>query len=297
MSTSRTPFMAAALTVVAICACTLQASIAPVLNGSGASGYFGSQGTVYMDSDPVTTFTAAAPVGPYPAGVGSPLPNLPAPPVSPVYPGLISGNNFTGGGGYTFNFVDSLGGTTGYTAATTTIGHIFNPTGTHTSDASIDFPIWRFSQGPAAPSYAYEQIDFVSQYQVTNTLGASTPGILLFISGTLSPLGTPFGQFDAAITYTWLPTNTGFVVNGPATNLGTLYYSWQTTTPGFFITPIVSTGSLAGTPTNLGILELTGYAYVTGDPFDITISSVPEPATLSLLVMGGLAMLRRRRRA
>jgi hypothetical protein len=282
------------LALLLLAAGALQASINPVPNGSGARAYFGSQGTAYMDSDPITTFTAAAPIGPYPAGVGTPLPNLPAPPVSPMFP-ATSGYNFNGGTGYNFNFVDSLGGTTGYTAADTTIDHLYNPSGTLASDASINFPVWRFSQGPTAPSYAYEQINFVSQYQVTNTLNASTPSIPLFISGTLSPLGTPFGQFDAAITYSWLPTNSAFIVNGPTQNLGTLYYSWLTSTPGTFFTPIVSTGSLVGTSTNFGILELTGYAYVTGDPFDITISSTPEPATLSLLALGGLALLRRRR--
>ncbi len=286
------------LAMLLMAAGALQATILPVPNGSGASAYFGSQGTAYMASDPLAVFTAAAPVGPYPAGVGTPLPNLPAPPVSPVFPATPSGNNFSSGGGYTFNFADNLLGT-GNTAAATTIANLFNPGGTLTSDASINFPSWHFSQGSTAPSYAYEQINFVSQFQVTNTLNSSTPGLPLFISGTISPLGTPFGQFDAAITYTYIPTNTTFVPIGPPTNFGTLYYSWQTSTPGSFVAPITSTGSLNGTGTGspTGILELTGYAYVTGDPVDITISSTPEPATLSLLALGGLALIRRRKKA
>jgi hypothetical protein len=284
-------FRIVALTAVFSTSAAL-AAISPVLNGSGARAYFGSQGTAYMDADPVTVFTPPANVGPYPAG--SPLPNVPTPPVSVMYP-ATSGYNFTAGGGYTFNFNDNFGGTTQFTAATTTIDHIFNPAGTLTSDVSIDFPIWRFWQGPNAPLYAYEQITFVSQYLVTSPLGASTPAIPLFFNGSVSGLGTPFVQFDASITYTWIPTNSAGIQNGAPTTLGTLSYAWQMIGAGPFAGSATSTGALAATPTSFGVLELTGYAYVTGDPFDITITSVPEPSSISLIALAAGSLLRRRR--
>lgn len=258
---------------------------------SGARAYFGSQGTTYMDADPITVFTPASPIGPYTPG--SPLPNLPAPPVSPQYP-AVSGIPFQPAG-YTFNFNDNFGGTTQFTAATTTIDHAFNPIGTSTSDAEIIFPNWRFEQGPAAPSYAYEQVNFVAQYLANTSLSASTPVFPLFINGGTSGLGTPFVQIDAAITYTWIPVDSSLNVNGPATTLGTLNYSWQAVGGGPFSTVVFSTGALAATPGSFGVLELTGYAYVTGDPFEINISSTPEPGTLSVLAISGIALLRRRR--
>lgn len=286
---------ASLLSAVASVCCTapLSAAITPV--AAGAEAYFGSQGTAYMDANPFTIF-APPPIGPYaPAGVGVPLPNVPAPVVAPVFPGAPAGNNYFVPGGDTFNFNDNFGGTTQFTAATATIDHIFNPAGVLTSDAAVDFPFWQFAQGPVAPSYAYMQINFAQQYLVNNSLGASTPGFSYLITGSNSGLGTPYAQFDAAVTYTWVPLNSSMAQTGPATNLGTLYFAWQSSGAGSFATTVTSTGSLAATPTAFGMLELTGYAYIGGDPFAVTLTAVPEPGMLTLVGVALAAASRRRR--
>ena len=61
----------------------------------------------------------------------------------------------------------------------------------------------------------------------------------------------------------------------------------------FWSDVVYPTGPLLGTPTGPGVLELTGYAYVAGDPVDINIQSVPEPSTLVLLSLAGLVVLGR----
>jgi hypothetical protein len=52
--------------------------------------------------------------------------------------------------------------------------------------------------------------------------------------------------------------------------------------------------------TNVALDFNTGLGHLSNPDFDVTgaaLTAVPEPATMSLLALGGLAMLRRRRRA
>ena len=292
--------LAGAVSVAILGVSGARASISPLTGGSEAQAYFGSQGTAFKASDPTVLFTAASPIGPYTPLAGIPLPNVPAPSSTTVYPTPLTPNAFAGGSGYTFNFNDGFSGTAFYTAATTTIDHAFFQGGTSTADAQITFPTWSFGQGPSAPSYAYEQVNFVSQYMVTTFLTASTPAFTMFVMGSNSGAGTPFAQFDERVTYDWIPTNSALVPTGLPTTLGTLDYSWQTSGSGPFSGTMTSAGSLIATPTAFGVLELRGYAYVTGDPFQMTISSspLPEPMTLGMLGVGAAALvLRRRRRA
>jgi hypothetical protein len=213
------------------------------------------------------------------------LPNLPSP---------GGGGLPFAGGGAPSSFTDPLVGTAN-TSAFSIIDDFYNPTGTSTSDVNITFPVWFFGQGTTAPSYAFEQINFTDIYQSTGPLTASTPVFPIFVSGTVSPGGTPFVQFDASITHTWTVVNADGTT-GATSTLGTLNYSWQTLAGGPFGQVVTNTGSLAATPAGGGLLELTGYAWVAGDPFEFNLQSVPEPTTLGVMAIGALALLRRRGR-
>ena len=82
--------------------------------------------------------------------------------------------------------------------------------------------------------------------------------------------------------------------SGTWQSLGQLTYSFLQVGGGTFGLPLSSNGTLAGAPGNRGVLELTGQMWVAGDPSSISISSVPEPASLGLLALGGLVVRRRR---
>ncbi|MEI8196225.1 MAG: PEP-CTERM sorting domain-containing protein [Phycisphaerae bacterium] len=278
-----------AVAVAAGAASAAQATIAPV--GSGVDAFFGSQGTGYMASNPSYVFTPPASGPLYVAG--TPLPGVPAPPTPMVTTAF--GNPFQVISSTSF-FSDGLPLTTRTVAASKIVDN-YNPVGTLVQDAAIDIPFWRLHQAAGASLYAYEQLNFYADYQVftaTPLLG-SAPLIPLFVSGSVVSGGNV--QFDAAITYSWADYINTSGALGPPTTLGTIYYQWQQIGGGIFSVLVPSTGTLASTPlgSTAGILELTGYAYLAGDPFDITIT--PEPASAGLLVLGGTALLLRRRRS
>jgi len=297
MHIKRSRFVAAAVSVLAMFATAHSASaISLYLIDSGVQAYFGSQGAGYEASDPVGSTWTAPGAGPYTPG--SPLPNLPAVPTPIVFPSP-QGNTFGGPTGDTSTFNDAFVG--GPTTATSNIAANFNASPTVVSDAYISIPSWNLTQSPTAPSYAYDQLNFVADYGVydpsLNLLG-STPSIPLLVSGTVSPSTGSYTQFDAQFTYTWVPTNnTAYSPTGPAVTLGTLAYTYQSFGGGPFSQTINSTGSLLAAPSNWGLLEITGYAYLAGDPSSISISApVPEPSSLGILTIGLAAMGRRWRR-
>ncbi len=260
---------------------------------AGARGFFGTQSNAFHQADPAATFTGAATAGPYlPAGVGTPLPGVPAPPTPVYYPSMASpaGNQFNPPAGYTFHFTD------GSTTATTQITNATAFAGL-TTDAFISFGAtgnpWAFDQATSAVGYGYEQINFDAQFAVLPGLilnGIAAPNLPILITGT-SGNGV-YAQFDAAVTYTFIPTNTTWVPIGLPSTLGTIHYTWiQQPVSTSWSDVVYPTGPLAGTTTGPGVLELTGYAYVTGDPVDINIQSVPEPSTLALLALAGAGVL------
>ena len=268
---------------------------------AGASGFFGTQSNAFHLADPAATFTGAATAGPYyPAGAGVPLVGVPAPPTPVYYPSMSApaGNQFNQPGGYTFHFTD------GSTSATTQIINATANAGL-TTDASISFGPsgnpWAFDQGTSALGYGYEQINFDAQFAVLPGLvlnGVAAPNLPILITGT-SDNGL-YAQFDAAVTYTFIPTNTTWVPIGLPSTLGTIHYTWiQQPVTTIWSDVVYPTGPLAGTTTGPGVLELTGYAYVAGDPVDINIRSVPEPSTLALFGIGAVSVFafawRRRR--
>ena len=296
-------FASAALAAVAVCTCVAQAvDVVPLgsLTGgvtAGASGFFGTQSNAFHQADPTATFTGPGTSGPYyPAGNGTPLVGVPTPPTPVYYPSMSTpaGNPFNQLGGYTFHFNDSAG-----TTATT---NITNATASAllTTDARINFGNtgnpWAFDQGTSATGYGYEQINFDAQFAVLPGLilnGVAAPNLPVIITGT-SDNGL-YAQFDAAVTYTFIPTNTTWVPTGSPSTLGTIYYTWiQNPVSTSWSDIVYPTGPLLGTPTGPGVLELTGYAYVAGDPVNLSIQSVPEPSTLVLLGLAGLGVLVRR---
>jgi hypothetical protein len=270
-------------------------------NGDGVKAMFASQSEAFKDSDPTGIVWGLAGVGPYAAG--SPLPGLPPAPTPSITP---AGGNPFAGGGWSSLFND-LAGPTNYTAAQSIIDDNISATPTVTSDVSIAIPAWRLLQAPAATGYAYEQLNFGSNYLFTSNpgLGASTPSLPVYINGSVIPGGGAYAQFDGVIDYTWIPVtiNTAGLIlpSGPSTSLGQLSYTFLQTGGGSFATTLFSSGSLLATPSGNGILSLTGHMWIAGDPFDLHVTTVPEPAGIAMLSVGAIGLLacawKRRRRA
>ena len=272
--------LVAAFGVVAALAGAARGGVVPV--ASGVVAWFGSSAP-YQSSDPAGYSYSPPAIGPYGSGVlgGSPTP-------AAIYPIAPAGNAFQGTVS-TSTFNDGYG-----TTAQSNITDSVNPTPTVTADVSVSIPSWSFNQGFAGAFFAWEQLNFDAQYQVTGPLAGSTPNLPLYISGFVAPGAGTYAEFDAQITYTAWTYN---LINGTynSATLGTLTYQWTQSGGGAFATSITSSGTLAGV-SSPAWLELSGYAWVAGDPFSIEISSVPEPSSLGLLALGALALVGRHRR-
>ncbi len=260
-------------------------------NGDGVEAMFASQSESYRDSDPTGILWGIAGSGPYASG--SPLPGLPSPPTPSISP--AGGNAFAGGGWS--SFFNDLAGTNSFTAAQSLIDDNISATPTVTSDVSIAIPGWRLLQAPLATGFAYEQLNFGSNYLFTSNpgLASSTPSLPIFINGSVIPGIGAYAQFDGVIDYTWIPVtvNTAGIVapSGPQVSLGQLSYTFLQIGGGAFATTLFSSGSLAATPAGDGILALTGHMWIAGDPFDLHITTIPEPSSLAILGVGALALL------
>ena len=270
--------------------------------GSGVDAYFASDSERDQASDPpgLNPWTPAGP-GPYWSGNGlpddppAPLPHIPGPPSAP---GAYAGNAFAGIlGGWTSSFT---GGP--ITAPTTAYSDIYDnvsSNATVTSDINIGV-IMNLTQSPGAPGYAYEQLDFGSNYYLTSNpgLGSSTPSLPILVSGTVNGGVTAYAQFDGEVDYTWTPGTyssgslgtTTFTPTGLPVSLGALDYSFYQPNGGSFYTTLLSSGTLGAIPSGSGQLALDGYFWVAGDPVDISISSVPEPSALALLGVGAVGV-------
>ena len=158
-------------------------------------------------------------------------------------------------------------------------------------------------QDPSAAGYAYNQLNFGSNYVVTNniSLAGSTPNIPLFVSGSVAGGAGNFAKFDAVIDYTWIPGKYDFpggtfFVSGPNVSLGTLTYSFLQNSGGTFSASLFSSGTLLGTTDSAGIISITGHMWIAGDPFQFNVTSVPEPGSLSLFALAGIGLLRRKKK-
>ncbi|MBL9122527.1 MAG: PEP-CTERM sorting domain-containing protein [Planctomycetaceae bacterium] len=259
--------------------------------GDGVEAMFASQSDAFQDSDPTGILWGVAGLGPYAAGAG--IPSLPAAPTPSLTP--APGNPFAGGG-WTSVFNDNAG-TASNTAAQSTIDDNISATPTFTSDVSIAIPQWRLFQAPLAIGYAYEQLNFGSNYLFTFNPGllAATPALPVFINGSVIPGIGAYAQFDGVVNYTWTPVtvNTSGTISasGPQVSLGQLSYSFLQAGGGAFNTTLFSTGALLATPAGDGVLSLTGHLWIAGDPFDLTVSTVPEPSSVALLGLGAALLV------
>jgi hypothetical protein len=252
--------------------------------GSDVQAMFASQSEGYKDSDPTGILWGLAGVGPYPTAAG--IPSLPAAPTASITP--PTGGNAFAGGGYS-SFFNDLAGPGANTKAQSLIDDSVAATPFFTSDISIAIPAWRLFQGPSAAGYAYNQLNFGSNYLLTFNpgLATSTPGLPIYINGSvISGLGA-YAQFDGVVNYTWLPVtiNTAGLILpvGSPVLLGQLTYTFLQTGGGAFNTTLFSSGTLAPTPAGDGILALDGQMWIAGDPFDLQVTTVPEPSAFALL--------------
>ena len=239
------------------------------------------------------------------ARTGLPIPNLPSlyagfPSPNPPVPSIIpfaapTGHTGTFSGGGSVAAYSIFGGIGG---SGLNVRNAYVRLGNNTAN------LMYLSQSTSSPpgTYAYEESEFVIDYAVgTGGLGGGVGGPRPYlVYGNFLPSGT--AEFGGQVNYYWIPTNyvasTGVLLTyGTPQLLGTLNYDTQLTGVGSFLATANGTWTgLSAVPVgSVGILELTGEFYLAGDPVSITVQAVPEPATISLLALGGLAILRRRK--
>lgn len=298
-----------AVIILAFFARQSRAQLTGILS-SDVEGFFGSTSDTFQQSEPPIS-------PPWPAtGFALPYPpsGLPAGSVPPLYAGYP---NPTLAIPPNIPFPAPLGHAPGspFSDGTTTADyHIFGGIGgpaTFTRNAYVRLGnntanLMYLNQPSTATGYAYEEEEFAIDYSV----GAAGlgPGATIgtrpyLVYGNFLTPGS--AEFGAQVNYYWYAQIPGTTTLAAPVLLGTLQYQdYINNVTGPFVNLVPDTfGSnfLAGTgPTVGGVLELTGDMYLIGDPVTINVEAVPEPASISLVVLtvlsGGLWLANRRRR-
>jgi hypothetical protein len=100
-----------------------------------------------------------------------------------------------------------------------------------------------------------------------------------------------WAQFGAEVNYWWLDTIPGTIIVSNTTLLGTLVYDFKVTSTSSFSQWVNHNNPALLGATGNGFLMITGSAFVAGDPFSITVMSVPEPTTAVMLGIGVIGLV------
>jgi hypothetical protein len=176
------------------------------------------------------------------------------------------------------------------------LGSIVNPTTYAVSLNSVTL-----TQLAANTGFAYLNLSFNVQYLLDS--GGLGSQLTLFpnftVNGTVQPGGTGFASFGGTIQYLGMDSSYNSYL------LDTVTYTpaiW--TTPGLFSDTVSGVPTIGTTPllpgtlgANISTLTLIGNFSFRVDPATISIETIPEPATMCLLGLGGLLLRRKRSKA
>ncbi|MBX9787319.1 MAG: PEP-CTERM sorting domain-containing protein [Pirellulales bacterium] len=258
---------------------------------SDVEGFFGSQNDTFQQSEP--------PIGPtWPANVNGPYP-ITGPTVPALYAGYPN-PSLT----YTSNIPYDLGhigpgfaDTQLTTANYSLLGNYSGGANTGDAFAVISGPPMSLVQPATATGFAYQKVEFAMTYSVgpSGILAGAAPAYPLLVTGNVLPGG--YAQFGAQVDYWWIPVIPGTIIpSGPSVNLGTLQYSFLQPGGGSFNTVVNHSPTVLAGATGVGFLQITGEMFVAGDPFEIYVTSVPEPSTFALAGIAAVALLATGRR-
>ena len=146
--------------------------------------------------------------------------------------------------------------------------------------------------------YAKLNLSFDIQY-VLDAGGLASQATLFptfNVNGTVQPASTGFAEFGGTIDYYGTSTSGTFGLIDTVTygTTGGTPYVWNT--PGPFSATVTGVPVVGTTPMLQGNtdLYLVGNFMFTVDPATINIATVPEPATMCMLGLGGLLLHRKR---